>query len=178
MHAVVRNARGFTLIEQILTVAIAVILVGMAVPSMRGLLRRERARTALQSLVESIHAARMLSIEHQRRALLCPSRDSRRCSGDGAWDRGWLVALDGNRDGQPDGVPRFTRPAVGEVRIVASRGRSRIYFHPDGRAPGSNLTLRVCPLGQSPARVDAVVLSNVGRVRVTRADAAPCRATR
>jgi len=176
MHALARPARGFTLIEQIITLAIMLILVGMAVPAMRGLLRREHTRTALQSLVEAVRTTRMLSIERQRRALLCPSRDGRHCSGDGAWEHGWLVALDSNHDGQPDSAPRITRAAPGGVRIRASRGRSRIYYHPDGSAPGSNLTLRVCPLGHVPARVDAVVVSNAGRVRVTRVDAAPCRA--
>jgi len=176
MRALARTPRGFTLIEQIVTLAISAILLGLAIPAMRGLLRRQHARTALQSLVQAVRTARMLSIERQRRSLLCPSVDGRHCSGDGAWEHGWLVALDSNHDGQPDTAPRITHPAPGGVRILASRGRSRIYYHPDGSAPGSNLTLRVCPLEHIPARVDALVVSNAGRIRVMLADAAPCRA--
>jgi type IV fimbrial biogenesis protein FimT len=174
MRALPHHARGVTLVEMIISVAIAAILSGLAVPAMHGVLRRQRVNTSFRSLVESIHATRMLSIERQRRALLCPSRDGRHCSGDSGWEHGWLVALDSNHDGQPDAQPQIVHAAQHGVHIQASRGRSRIYYHPDGSAPGSNLTLRVCPVTDIPARVDAVVISNVGRVRITRVDATPC----
>lgn len=175
MHAHGRAAPGFTLVEQIVAVAIAAILTGIAIPSMRGLLRRNRSLAATRAVTGALRATRMLSIERQRRTLLCPSRDGRRCSGDAAWDQGWLIGIDRNGDGQPDGTPLIAHPALRGVRIFASRGRSRVHYHPDGSAPGSNLTLRICPRDDIPDKVAAVVVSNSGRIRLERADAAPCR---
>lgn len=175
MYIQTRTARGFTLIEQIIALAVAGILTCLAIPSMQALLRHQRARTATRALSGALHATRMLSIERQRRTLVCPSRDGRTCSGDGAWDEGWLIGIDRDDDGQPDATPLVAHPPLDGVRVRASRGRSHVYFHPNGSAPGSNLTLRVCPEDHLPDKVAAVVVSNSGRIRMTRIDASRCR---
>jgi type IV fimbrial biogenesis protein FimT len=175
MYIQARTAHGFTLIEQIIALAIAGILTCLAIPSMQALLRHHRARTATRSLSGALHATRMLSIERQRRTLFCPSHDGRTCSGDGSWDEGWLIGIDRDDDGQPDATPLVAHPPLDGVRVRASRGRSHVYFHPNGSAPGSNLTLAVCPRRGHPDRISAVVVSNAGRIRLERLDAARCR---
>jgi type IV fimbrial biogenesis protein FimT len=174
MYIQVRAGHGFTLIEQIITLAIAGILTGLAIPSMHAMLRHHRTGTATQALSSALHATRMLSIERQRRTVLCPTRDGHTCSGDGDWEEGWLIGIDRNHDGQPDTAPLSTHPPLDGVRIRASRGRSRVYYHPNGSAPGSNLTMRICPTGERPDKVPAVVVSNSGRIRLERTDASHC----
>lgn len=174
MYIQVRADHGFTLIEQIITLAIAAILTSLAIPSMHALLRHHQANTATQAVSHALHATRMLSIERQRRMLLCPSRDDRSCSGDSTWDEGWLIGIDRNDDGQPDATPLVTHPPLDGVSIRASRGRYRVYYHPNGSAPGSNLTLRICPVGHRTGKVSAVVVSNSGRIRMERTDASHC----
>jgi type IV fimbrial biogenesis protein FimT len=175
MRAHGRVAHGFTLIEQILVLALTAILTGLAIPAMHGLLRRNRTYTATQAVNGALRATRMLAIERQRRSVLCPSRDGRHCSGQGDWQAGWLVGVDADGDGQPDGTPILAHPPLQGVHIRASRGRSRVYYHPNGSAPGSNLTLRICPAGDLPDKVSAVVVSNSGRIRLERINASHCR---
>ncbi|KGI78747.1 hypothetical protein LF63_0104315 [Oleiagrimonas soli] len=158
-----------------MALAIAAVLIGAAVPSMSGLLQRNQARIAADALTRALHATRLLAIERDRHALFCASDDGRRCSGSHAWQHGWLIALDQDGDGQPDGTPLRVQPALHGLRIVGSRHRTRIRFHADGSAPGSNLTLRICPDKGSATSVTAIVVSNAGRIRVQRSPATRCK---
>ncbi len=175
MYIPARAEHGFTLIEQIIVLAIGAILASLAIPSMHAMLRHHRAGTATQAVSSALRATRMLSIERQRRMLLCPSRDGHKCSGDDAWDEGWLIGIDYDDDGQPDATPLVTHPPLDGVHVRASRGRYRVYYHPNGSAPGSNLTLRICPEHDRPDKVTAVVVSNSGRIRLEQVDASRCR---
>ncbi len=174
MHKSPRYCRGFTLVELIISLTVLAIVTGLAIPSLQGMLLRNQANAALQSLSQAIHATRMLSIGHQRRALLCPSLDGRHCSGGTRWEQGWIVGIDRNHDGQPDATPLLIQAKLSGVLIRSSRGRTRIVYHPDGSAPGSNLSLRVCPTVRASATVDALIVSNAGRVRVTQVKATRC----
>ncbi|WP_345784128.1 GspH/FimT family protein [Stenotrophomonas sp. Sm10] len=51
------------------------------------------------------------------------------------------------------------------IRGTTSSGRPQLYFQPDGRSPGANLTLRICADGREHSRI---IVSNSGRVRSTR----------
>jgi type IV fimbrial biogenesis protein FimT len=170
-----RTMRGFTLIELILSLAVAAVLLGMAIPALHGTLRRSRSRTTANALANALRTTRMLAISHNQRALLCPSHDGRHCSGDALWRNGWIVGVDRMRDGQPDDTPAMTWPALpASLRVVGSRGRRRVYFQPNGRSPGSNLSLLVCPVHPQDSRILRVVVSNVGRVRIDRVAASRC----
>ncbi|GAB3034098.1 Tfp pilus assembly protein FimT/FimU [Oleiagrimonas citrea] len=170
-----RKSRGFTLIEQIAALGIFAVLIGVAVPSMQGLLHRNQAHVAMDALSRALHATRMLAIERQRHVLLCPSADGRRCSGGHQWQHGWVIALDRDNDGQPDGDVFSSQASLPGVRILGGRNRTHVRYHADGSAPGSNLTLVICPTGDIGSTVDALVVSNVGRIRSGHVPAARCR---
>ncbi len=177
MHAHGRAARGFTLIEQMLCLAALAILLGCAIPSFQGLLRHEHARTATDAMAMALRTARNAAIEHQRRALLCPSLDGRTCSGGTDWQHGWIIALDRYSDGAPGRRILATHGPWHGLRILGSRNRRRIYFHPNGSAAGSNASMAICPRRQRAAGKGTwiVVVSNTGRIRVQRGRAARCR---
>lgn len=161
------HVRGFTLVEQLMVVAILAILVGMATPSLAGLVRRGRAQSAQMDFIGALGFARSEAVRQGTRVLFCPTRDRVRCSGESRWDSGWLVGVDRNHDNQPDAAP--LRVGVSHTRMViqSSQARRHVTFLPDGTASGSNLTLLFCqpddggePLG--------VVVSNSGRARGSR----------
>jgi len=162
-----RHTGGVTLVEQVMVVAILAVLVGIASPSLARLVRHGRAQTAQMDFIEALGFARSTAILQRTRVLFCPTRDGMHCSDESRWDKGWLVAIDHDRDKQPDAAP--LRVGVSHPRLVirSSASRRHVTFLPDGTAGGSNLTLLVCqpdnggePLG--------VVVSNTGRVRGSR----------
>ncbi|HEX5960763.1 MAG TPA: GspH/FimT family pseudopilin [Rhodanobacteraceae bacterium] len=172
-----RSHRGFTLTELLVTLAIAGILAMAGVPAMGGLLARSRTAGAQASIIATLRHARNAAIMHNARVLVCPSLDARRCAADDNWQRGWIVARDADRDGRPDtGIPVLTTQAAmsGDIRVVTSAGRKRIFFYPNGSAAGSNARFTVCQARERDGK--AVVVSNSGRVRLEPADPARLQA--
>lgn len=168
---------GFSLIEQIMVLAIAAVLVSVAAPSLGPLLGRNRVQMAQMDLIANLQHARQVSVMRGQRVVFCPSRDGRRCSGETRWESGWLLGDDGDGDHQPDGNPLRVGNGYGsDLTISSNQGRPYVRFSPDGMASGSNATLLICARGQSKQAL-SVVVSNSGRIRgapATEAQASAC----
>lgn len=164
------RSRGVTLVEQVMVVAILAVLVGVASPSLAGLVRHERAQSAQMDFLGALGYARGEAVLRRTRVLFCPTRDRVRCSDENRWDGGWLVGVDSDHDNQPDAAP--LRVGEGHARLViqSSAARQHVTFLPDGSAGGSNLTLLFCDPGHAGQAL-GVVVSNSGRVRGSRPSA-------
>ncbi|TAL91094.1 MAG: pilus assembly protein [Rhodanobacter sp.] len=154
-----------------MVLAIIGILTGIALPSLRHMLGRNRLQVAQSDFVAALMHARSTAATSGKRTLFCPSPDGRQCSGDSRWEHGWLLAHDADGDHQPDAGPSYTHATYDGLRITSSRGRHDVRFRPDGSASGSNLTLLFCEPG-SDGQALSVVVSNPGRVRGAPASAA------
>ncbi|HET6806476.1 MAG TPA: GspH/FimT family pseudopilin [Frateuria sp.] len=159
--------RGVTLVEQVMVVAVLAVLVGIASPSLAGLVRRGRTRSAQADFLEALGFARSEAVLRSTRVLFCPSRDRVHCSDENRWDGGWLVGFDRNHDNQPDAAPLRVGGAHAHLRILSSASRRHVAFLPDGSAAGSNLSLLFCAPGDGREALGLVV-SNSGRVRGSR----------
>ena len=88
--------RGFTLIELMITLAIAVVLLVVAVPSFVSFQRNSQLTSLTNSLVASIYAARGEAMKTGFNAFVVPT-------GNGSdWKTGWVVFVDRDRDGAFD----------------------------------------------------------------------------
>ena len=172
-------AMGTTLIELLMTTLVLAVLGTLAAPAFGSLLERGRVQAADQAFVVALHLARETAARSGARTLVCPSADGAHCSGDGRWEAGWVVAIDRDRDGQPDTTPMLRgdrdttngRPqGTTRLRLQSSSGRPRVVFQPDGSAGGSNVTLLICRPGGRSGR--GIVVSNSGRIRQTGLSAA------
>ena len=164
--------RGITLIEMLITVAIASTLVAMGVPALGSMLARSHQQSAESALQASLMHARELAITRSEQVIVCPTKDGRSCTPDDLWQGGWMIGADMDHDREPDtAVVRFN--AMPEnMHVVSSQGRPRVVFQPDGSAGGSNVQLTVCHTGDVKEG-RAVIVANSGRVHET--DAQPDR---
>lgn len=161
-----RPAPGFTLLELVVTLAIAAIVLAFGVPSMERYLAEASLRSESSALSVALAGARMRAVETGRPVTVCPRSSDGRCAGTSDWSRGWLVFDD------PGQIGRFVEPeVVREIVVLESRrrirstgGRTRLTFRHDGSSAGSNVTLTLC----DPVHVGIgrqVVVNNVGRTR-------------
>ena len=89
-------ARGFTLTELLVVLAIGATLLALALPDLGAMLRAQQLRAASGDLFEAIGLARAQAIARNERIRLAP-RDPAGAD----WAQGWTVFADRDQDGAP-----------------------------------------------------------------------------
>jgi type IV fimbrial biogenesis protein FimT len=160
------SARGFTLIEALIVLAVAGFLLCVAVPAWSGALEAAHATSAravlLESLTRSISHAALTGSE----VVLCPG-DAGGCRNSIDWSRGWIAYadIDGDRRRDANETLLYSQSALtGRVHLRSTAGRTRLVFQPNGGNAGSNVTFTLCD-GRGAARAATLVLANDGRLR-------------
>ncbi|HEX2140544.1 MAG TPA: GspH/FimT family pseudopilin [Woeseiaceae bacterium] len=165
-----RGARGYTLYELVMTLAIAALVLTLGLPSFGGLVADKRLRAETDALFHALHLARKASIVRRREVSLCPSSDGLSCDGGTDWSAGWILFVNADRDGPPrvdGGEPILVRRRVHErVRIASNR---QAFTMRTTHLRATNGTLVVCDRAER-AESRAVIVSYTGRPRVARRD--------
>ncbi len=161
-----RATHGHTLLELLLTLAIASTVLVLAVPAMGDVVARSRQATEINALFHAVHLARKESIMRRRVVSLCPSPDGRRCRPGRDWSGGWIMFE--NRDGDEPPAVDAGEPVLqvhsirDDIRLTANRQGFTL------RATflrATNGTLVACDrAGRIPPK--ALVVSYTGRPRV------------
>ena len=167
-----RAEAGLSMVELLMALAIVSITLMMGLPLMMQPRVSGHAVSASNQLAASLATARSIARSSGERIIVCPYEGAMRCRNDGVWDVGWLVFVargDERQPAQTDDILRVVQPAGGasSQRIRSSPSRSLVRFLPDGRAAGTNLTIRICP-GDENRVMSEMVVNNFGRVRVKR----------
>lgn len=169
---------GFTLLELLISVAIATLILAIGIPAFNSLSARSQQTAEINSLVRHLQLARSSAIKTGNHHVLCPSKDMLGCLGDTRWESGYILFEDRNQDAIRDPhetLVRVSRPTGNfDIAMQTTAGRKLVIYRADGRSAGSNLTLTFCDPGKS-IQPKAVILSNSGRTRVstTRWDGTP-----
>lgn len=159
-----RQMKGFTLLELMITIAIAAILISLAMPSFQGVMRSNRVSTATNELLASLSLARSEAIRNTRGAGICASADGTSCGAD--WNSGWLVWSDTDGDGAVDAGETVVRYTQGKASTVIAGTASTLAFDQRGRNRGVQGTVGITPSGvTTPVR--CITISATGQTRVT-----------
>jgi len=136
----VRQPRGFTLTELMAVLAIAGVLLGMAMPSLRQLIERQRLRTTANDLFAAIDLTRSQAIMRGRRVTMAPADVL-----GSDWNKGWVVFVDKNDNRRPDADEEIIfqqGPVASGISIrygfSASPGAAYIAYNGAGRSCSAN----------------------------------------
>ncbi|MEE4174502.1 MAG: GspH/FimT family pseudopilin [Xanthomonadales bacterium] len=164
-----RRDQGFTLLELVVTLSVVAVLLLMAGPSFREYVLNQELRAAAARLASDFRWARQSAVDRGGRVVVCPGSVSSGCRATPEWGSGWIVFHDHNGDRRlaPDEELLRETPALEGVSARSNLARRQLSFFPNGTAPGSNLTIRLCDVrGPNHARQVRVGLS--GRIRSLR----------
>lgn len=171
-----QDARGLTLLELLVAIAVMGVMLGVGVPSFQSLQRQMRADTTFHLITTALAAARATAVTRGVPVSVCPSGDGRRCDRHTAWEQGWIVFEHTDRGDQPASeraVLLHFGSLKGGIALRSTTGRTMLRFHPSGMSSGSNVSLRLCSI-TNRTHLGNVVVNNAGRARTERKQNAVC----
>lgn len=128
------RARGVTLIELVVVVAIAGVLAAMAMPTLGSLVRDQRIKTAVGDVHASIIYARSEAIKRNQNVAMCSKNaDGSGCGNITNWGVGWIVFLDENGDGVPNAATDYLKKQDAFTGVTVSGTINRLTYQRDGR---------------------------------------------
>jgi len=134
------RASGFTMIEMLMTMAIAAVLLGLAVPSFRYVTNSNRIAGEINGLLGDLQFARSEAIKEGRTVTVCVSSDGSSClnPSPAAWQNGWIVFSDPTSTGVPaaGSVLRVQKTFSGTDTFLASNALTAVTFNREGYAAG------------------------------------------
>ncbi len=169
-----RPQKGFTMIELMVTLAIAAILLGIGVPSFVGVVERNRVATEINALLGDLQYARGLAIKEGRQAVVCASANGTSCATASGtqWKNGWIVFSDIDKDGtftSGDTVYRKQAAWTSTDVLTVSGGALKVAFDRDGFAHGltsTGLTFTLTTASANEAASRCLSISRVGKTVV------------
>ncbi|MBK7544080.1 MAG: GspH/FimT family pseudopilin [Candidatus Competibacter sp.] len=166
-----RNS-GFTLIELIVTLALAVIVLTFGVPGFQRAIYNNRLVTVINEFIGALNLARSEAIKRGVRVTLCKSGNGASCASSGGYEQGWIVFIDPNSNATVDAgesiirvfesIPGQTgmtltgnRPVARYISYVATGATQSI----GGAFQAGALTLCAAPNARR------IVINMAGRIR-------------
>lgn len=143
-----RADRGFTLLELMLTLAIAAVVLVVGVPGMREFLWQSSLTTKVNTLASSLNVARSEAVARGKTVSMCrsanPTAASPACTtAAGSWASGWVVFvnLDADSPAAIDAgetvLQAFEGLDGGESLSSSATFQNSVSFGPDGIASGT-----------------------------------------
>jgi len=166
-YSTIDRANGFTLIELIIVLAVAVIITSVAVPAVMGTMASNRVTTAANELVTTLNLAKSEAIRTNKYIALCKSPDAQQCDSSADWKQGWILFYNDDNDIPPvvdsgEKIIRIQAPLHGSLNFTFKAG-NYIRFYPNGR---TNESGHFCfRNAYDEDRSKAVVITQVGRIR-------------
>ncbi|HWI83150.1 GspH/FimT family pseudopilin [Ramlibacter sp.] len=178
-----RSAHGFTLVELLVALTVAVVLAGIAAPSWNAYTQKVQLVSASNTFLASLQLARSEAIKRQDRVVLCKSADGMSCAATGGWEQGWISFHDANNDGaRQDGeeLVRRQQALPSDWRLWGNYSVAQyVSFAPTGATKlvtggfqAGTLTLCRRSADSVPAR--QIILNATGRPRVHALTLADC----
>lgn len=186
-----RSTKGFSLLELMVTLAVAGVLAAIAVPNFQSFFQNNRLTAASNDLLRSIQVSRSEAIKRQTNVVVCasdaPDAADPDCS-NGDFE-GWVVFEDQDSDWEHDSTEEIIErhPLLHDSLTVLTDNGGFVSFSRSGFAnpsDGTNVPTRTIVIHDergvqqtgSSATARAVLIEVTGRASVTKAYADVCDA--
>ncbi len=146
-----KRPSGFTLIEMMVTVAIAAVVAAIAAPSFRTTIANNAVRAAARDLTTSINTARMQSMSTRNNVQVAPAN--------GGWGGGWTLDYAANA---PEDDKTFTPPA--NINLARTDDNGALVFRGRGGLQSGSATFTICH-GTESVSGRTITVSFLGKVR-------------
>ncbi|MER2494188.1 GspH/FimT family pseudopilin [Catenovulum sediminis] len=166
--------RGFTLLELMLTLAIAGIALTLGIPSLLETIVENRINTVVMNLNKDIVSARSYAVNYETTITICPLNSSNQCNNQ--WHNGYTVFIDNNADAVFDSATErklFVRAKVSTGDSLTFSDGSALQYQFDG-TPITSFSnnqqgiFKYCPSVDNPELYSrAVIIGLSGRPRAS-----------
>ena len=125
-----RQIRGFTLIELMVTLTVLAIVLGIAVPSFQKQIINSKSLTFSEEFAAALNYARSQAVKTTKRVSICASADGATCDDEGRWSEGFIVFQDDATSDTAEAVtlgtiyrvwPKLSSAGTFEVKRVDSK---------------------------------------------------------
>jgi len=172
-----KRTSGFTLIELMVTLAVAAILVTVAIPGFRSLIQNNRAATQANELLTAFTLARSEALKRSSQVSVCSSTDQATCAGDPNWATGWIVFADDDGDGTMDAGETLIRvwdSLKGTPTLTQDTNGNFIQFESTGMVAATTITTFTLTMPDCTGKQVRIINVNaIGRGHVTPSDCPP-----
>ncbi|GIU22942.1 GspH/FimT family protein [Shewanella schlegeliana] len=169
MKGLKKRIRAFTLVELIVTIAVAAILIIIAAPSFTAFYENARSDAAIRNIQQSLQLARNQAISYGVVVTVCPLNGNT-CGTD--WRNGFSVFIDNGTLATIDSTNGVDDKVIKVIDAFNSNDfvsydENSISFSPDGLTTGALTSGRIsyCPGSKSNENTKTIEIIRSGKIR-------------
>ena len=172
MNNLPKSSTGYTLLELMITLTVAGILMGVAVPSFTSVIDSNRLTTYANDLVTALNYARSEAIKRNLRISLCKSTTGLSCTTSSNWAQGWIIFTDRNNSATYDSSKTLLRVQTNKANTANMVGDTSVANYVSYIATGKSQlstggfqagVIKICDERIGNVGIN-LVLSSLGRV--------------
>jgi type IV fimbrial biogenesis protein FimT len=178
-----KRITGFTMVELLVTTALAAMLLGVALPSFYDMFTSLGLSTATSDMLDELRLARSEALKRNWRVTMCKSPDGQRCVKTGGWEQGWILFHDVDNNGSVGAGEEIISHHEPLTLNMRARGNQPVAHYVSFSSLGITKlvggafqagTITLCRDSSGPTRSSLLVLNAVGRPRVDKSTVSNC----